>query len=132
MGLVKYNTSNVAGLPKGAPTIRIARKGASCISAAAVAMMGYKAGDRISFMNDDEAEEADWSIIKDTEDGFELRQNGNSGGLIFNSSGMANVILQTQSVDDETVSVTYKISRAPFDVEGENDKGWTIIMASGQ
>jgi len=132
MALVKYNTTNVSGVPKGTPTIRISRKGASSISAAAAAMMGYSAGDKISFMNDDEAEEADWSIIKDETEGFELRPNGANGGLLFNSAGMANVILQSRNADDDTTSITYKISRTSFEVEGEKEHAWTIIMASGK
>lgn len=124
MALIKYNQNNIDTTRKGEVSIRINRKAAISISKAAAELTGFQPGDSIGLLQDDET--ADWYLIKDP-DGFTLRDTGKTGSLSFNSTALANMILESAELPEN--SYKFKIAREPIATE-EHGPAWCIIIAS--
>jgi hypothetical protein len=87
MKLKKYDAS-VQSTRTGEPRISFDDKGVIRINKTAVQAIGLKAGDKVSFLQDEE-NPTDWYLSKD-KDGFPTRDVNDSGGLVINSSKTRN------------------------------------------
>ena len=103
MALKIFNTLNASKKTRnGAATITLSANSASTISAAAVASIGLKAGDKISIAQDED-DERKWYIFKDPKNGFELREPVNVKSLLFNSSATGEIACSIYDVDVKKV-----------------------------
>lgn len=124
MKLVTYDATTVAQERKTGAYLSLSRVGASTISKDAAKLMRLDAGDMICF-NEDEDNPGDWYVCIST-GGFELREYGKGGGgLLFNSSGMVNKLLDSLGVDE--VRVRFNIGKEPVKVDGDDVEYWPVI-----
>ena len=121
MALKIFNTLNASkSMRGGASTITLSANSASTISAAAVANIGLKSGDKISIAQDED-DERKWYIFKDPKNGFELREQLNVKTLLFNSSATGKAACAIYDADVKRVKGTFikaevidKVTYYPF------------------
>jgi hypothetical protein len=118
MKLKTYNTANSASVRKGKPTINInLGNGLFSFSNNAREALKLKSGTRIEVHQDEESPK-DWyfSITKDKDSGFELRDNSKSKPyLTFNNSHLARLLLSSIELD---CNATMLIGTEPVEIEG--------------
>ncbi len=118
MKLKTFNLTTLNALSTGRPTIRFTRHGTVTISGKAAEIMKLAEGDKIEFCQSTE-DQSDWYIHKTLmEDGFILRKFKDGLGLMFCSSKLSVMVLD--SVDATDKSVGFVVSGTPEVLDGEN------------
>lgn len=118
MKLKTFNLSTLSQVSTGRSTIRFTRQGTVTISGKAAEIMELAEGDKIEFCQSME-DHRDWYIHKTLrEDGFILRKFKDGLGLMFSSSKLSAMVLD--SVDATDKSVGFVVSGTPEVLDGEN------------
>ncbi|MEL7600607.1 MAG: hypothetical protein AAGU18_10995 [Proteiniphilum sp.] len=118
MKLKTFNRTTFKSLSTGRATIRFTRQGTISISGKAAEKMNLAEGDKIEFCQSME-DYRDWYIHKtQREDGFILRKFKDGLGLMFSSSKLSSMVLD--SVDATDKSVAFVVSGTPEVIDGEN------------
>lgn len=118
MKLKTFNLTTLNALSTGRSKIRFTRQGTVTISGKAAEIMHLAEGDKIEFCQSME-DHRDWYIHKTLrEDGFILRKFKDGLGLLFRSSKLSAMVLD--SVDATDKSVGFVVSGTPEVLDGEN------------
>jgi hypothetical protein len=123
MNLTTFDAENVVSTRRGDAVISFSRKSVNRISKKAAELTGYEPGDTIALHQDVEHPE-DWYVSL-CESGFELRDDKGSGPLLFNSTGISNMILDALEINEDAVS--FKLSETATVIEEVNY--WLLITA---
>ena len=118
MKLKTFNLTTLNSLSTRRATIRFTRSGTVSISGKAAEKMDLAEGDKIEFCQSME-DTRDWYIHKTPrEDGFYVRKMKGGLGLMFSSSKLSAMVLD--SVDATDKSVGFVVSGTPEVLDGEN------------
>lgn len=130
MTLIKYNKTTLANKPTGIPALKIHRKDAFCLNWEGVEITGFKAGDKVSIVNqiskDGTYESSEWYLVRD-EDGYELKGKPDRHHLIFFNNKMARLVLDKNDLPETVYSI--KIAPQPTTLE-DGTIGWCLLMSS--
>jgi hypothetical protein len=111
-----------------APRVSISRTGVISFNKAAVALMDIKAGDKISFGQED-TEDADWLVFKDPENGFPVRATEvkKSGSAAFNHSTLSKSLFESYGLDDDEEKNTFQVQIASEPIEESDVKYYCLL-----
>lgn len=85
----------------GRPIIRFSKKtGTITITKSAALKMELSSDDKVKFFQDEDSPK-DWYVSFEKENGLSIRTLKDSGGYIFNNSGLKNEFVKTLNIPEE-------------------------------
>lgn len=133
MKLKIYDSSlNEGATTKRTPCINVCpRNGSFSLNKSAMELTGFKTGDFVSLVNDEDAPD-DWYIVKDPK-GFMLKSKENSKGepgtLIFRCTALATIVVSSLKLPEAS---SYSILMAGQPTKIDKNTYWGVLMISAR
>jgi hypothetical protein len=128
---MKLNHFNNETLPKQMgrgkklPKASFGKSGTISFNGAAVELMDFKQGEKISIAQDEE-DDGNWYFFKDPK-GFELRQGYDKKGSLFNHAVMVKTFIESFSLPAD-ITHAFLIAGEPTTVKGDKTKYWGVLV----
>jgi hypothetical protein len=124
MKIRRFNKKSLKKKGNGEPVLSVSSGGQINMTRSLVEMLGFKQGQKIEILQDEEQKCAFFLVINQTSDGYTPRQN-TSGSFTFNSVALAEQF--KEKAGDFKRSVRYLVSKNSIDHNGE--ELWPIITS---